>query len=263
MIATGPVNRPRSASQRRPYNSWPIILDHFTGLIIKFPTVNHPTQGQFVVNTKFLVDATGRQANICRKVGVPSSKLDRLIGVGAFIQFEDKATLPHDQLLETVESGWWYSALLPDNILTIVFFSDSDIIAKHHLNKNDNWNRLLLETKHMKQRVRSATALDSKPWVRNASTRISNLPECRNFLAIGDAAASFDPISSMGIGFAMTSALQAARIIQEELAEHHPQRVPHYQQEIGQHFEHYLQLRKRFYQQEKRWPSADFWVRRN
>ena len=102
-----------------------------------------------------------------------------------------------------------------------------------------------------------------KPWIRNAATHISDSTACDNFIAIGDAAASFDPVSSMGIGFAISSACHAARLIQTQLTENTPTKTDIYQQDILANFNNYMKIRSQFYQKETRWASADFWKRRN
>ena len=226
-------------------------------------TLKHPEQGEFTIKAKFLLDATGRQASICRQVGVTSKKYDQLIGVGNFLKYEDGRILEQHQILETAEMGWWYYAALPNDVMTLTFFSDADIISKHQLHKTANWNQLLHKTRQIKNQVKGASTEAGNPWFRNAFSQISYSPECENFLAIGDAAASFDPISSMGIGFAMTSAFQAASIVPAILSKSDPSIVEIYQQDIVKNFENYLSLRKQFYQKEKRWPDSDFWKRRS
>ena len=224
-------------------------------------SLKHPDLDPFVITAKFLVDATGRQANVCRQIGITSKKIDQLTGVGAFLQFNDNRQLEHDILLETVETGWWYSATLPGNAMTVIFFSDADIISKNEYHKDTGWNKLLSETRQMKHRVSGTQA--SARWVKNAHTQITDSTDRKNFLAIGDAAASFDPISSMGIGFAITSACHAASVIRSELSDYDPQRIPVYQSDIERNFQNYSQLRNKIYQQEKRFPLSDFWMRRN
>ncbi|MGZ3756328.1 MAG: lysine-epsilon-oxidase maturase LodB [Mucilaginibacter sp.] len=224
--------------------------------------LKHPTAGVLVVTAKFLMDASGRNASVCRHLGISTKKEDQLTGVGAFLQFADNRLLQHNVLLETVEHGWWYSATLPGNTMTVVFFSDADIISKNEFHKTSGWNRLLSETKQIKHLVKGAHT-NSAPWIRNAHTQISDSTERENFLAIGDAAAAFDPISSMGIGFAITSACHAAAVVKAELTSHDPKRVAIYQDDLQRNFHNYHQLRQKIYQQEQRWPLSDFWLRRN
>lgn len=225
--------------------------------------LQHPENGKLVVHARFLVDATGRHANVCRQLGVSSEKLDTLMGVGAFLNIRDHDATGPGLVLEAAEHGWWYSNILPGNILVIVFFSDADIVTRYKLNKSSGWNELLTRTKQIKQRTKRTFCDQAHPWVRNACTQISRFSERANFLAVGDAASSFDPVSSMGIGFAVSSGCRAAGIIHAGLTNGDTQGPLVYQQDISRNFEQYLKLRRMFYQQEKRWPSSDFWKRRN
>lgn len=225
--------------------------------------LNHVEKGAFTIIAKYLIDATGRKASVCRQIGIRSTKIDSLMGVGAFLQLKGDTTIKHEQLLETTELGWWYRALLPNKVVVATFFTDADIISKHKLSKGSQWNELLGRTKYIKRELNGAKSISAGPWVRNASTQITNSAERDNFVAIGDAASSFDPISSMGIGFAITSACHAARLIRYQLSESRDANTSTYQQDILKNFDNYLKLRKQFYQKEKRWISSSFWERRN
>lgn len=222
--------------------------------------VKHPEKGNFTIHTQYLVDATGRTSNVCRQVDVTSKKYDTLMGVGTFLHHEKK-TLQFEQTLEAVELGWWYSAILPDNTIVVTFFTDADIISEYNLNQIDSWNKMLQKTKYIKRFLEDTTSFSDKLWVRNAQTQISNSSSVDRFIAIGDASASFDPISSMGIGFSISSACHAAKHIQNELSQDMTT-TDVFQQDIEKNFNQYLELRKMFYQQEKRWTSSIFWKRR-
>jgi flavin-dependent dehydrogenase len=226
-------------------------------------TVKHPEKIAFSIHAKYLVDATGRNATICRQVGASAEKMDALMGVGFFFELAEDANLRQEQLLETTEFGWWYVAQLPNNKVVATFFTDADIVSEKQLNQQENWNALLQQTKQVKHKLKGASSLSTKPWVRNAATQISDSSTIDNFIAIGDAAAAFDPISSMGIGFAMTSACHAAKLIQEQLSTETKAESLIYQENLFKNFENYLTIRQQFYQKEKRWLSSPFWQRRN
>jgi len=79
--------------------------------------------------------------------------------------------------------------------------------------------------------------------------------------AIGDAAISFDPLSSQGMFNAMASAMQLKELIGEfgfsdELIKKHLQQT-------HQIWNHYLDHKHIFYQAEKRWENTEFWKRRH
>lgn len=222
--------------------------------------LKHPEQGSFTINSRYLIDATGRQASICHRAGALTKKLDKLTGVGGFFNFPGQRSLANDQLIEATELGWWYSALLPNQTLVVTFFTDADIVSKYQLNQRDHWLQLLRKTSHMKVRLSGAQSNLNKLVVRSAASQISNSNDVRNFVAIGDAACSFDPISSMGLGFAMTSASRAAIALMNDLPN---AAITNYHQDIVGNFESYLPIRKHFYQREQRWPKSEFWGRRH
>ena len=80
-------------------------------------------------------------------------------------------------------------------------------------------------------------------------------------LAVGDAAMSFDPLSSDGISKGLewgrkAAALAAAFCRGDRLA------APAYRQALNEVFSDYLATRHRYYTAERRWPQAPFWRRR-
>jgi len=225
--------------------------------------IKHAEKGEFNIQADYLIDATGRAAHVCRKIGVPSKKHDSLMAVGTFLSFDTEPNSKREQILEATELGWWYTAQLPNNKMVITLFTDADIISENKLHQANDWNYLLSSTKKVKYLANGATALSKKPWVRNAQTQITDPTSIDHFMAIGDAASSFDPISSMGIGFSITSAFHAAKHIQSELSQNKVLTTNSFQKDIEQNFERYLKIRKHYYQQEKRWASSPFWKRRN
>ncbi len=223
----------------------------------------HTEHGEININCKYLIDATGRKSNVCRQIGIPTTTIDKLIGVGAFLQANTNQKIPHRQIIETIEYGWWYTSQLPNNTIAVTLFTDADIISEHKLSETANWNTALAETKHLKHIVSGMISKSPKLYVRDAGSKITNTSQKANFIAIGDAAVSFDPISSMGIGFAMTSGCHAANLVSTQLKVNSNLTSVQYQKDLQNHFMQYLQTKKNYYQQEKRWSSSTFWSRRN
>ncbi|EGM78557.1 flavin-dependent dehydrogenase [Rheinheimera sp. A13L] len=230
----------------------------------------HPTQAPFEIRARYLIDASGRNSSLCRQLGGQSHKLDQLMGAGCFFSCKEQTEGAQEQLIESTEYGWWYGARLPNQQYVATFFSDSDIISKLRLNQRQHWQHLLQQSQHLKRLVKDYTTLSVHPWLRNAASQYSDASTLRNYLAIGDAACAFDPISSMGLGFALTSACHAARLVISELEQQQnlmqatavTQARQLYQQDLHTHFASYQQLRRHFYQTEQRWLHAPFWQRR-
>ena len=78
------------------------------------------------------------------------------------------------------------------------------------------------------------------------------------WLAVGDAAAAYDPISSQGIHKPLSDGLQAAEAIAAVL-EGDTQRLDEYRSSVAARFDNYLSVRNYFHGQEQRWPNSPFW----
>lgn len=229
-------------------------------------SLSHPEQGEFNLQTKFLIDASGLSASVCRKIGYESQKVDQLAAAGCFFQLNDNHQNTREQVIETTPLGWWYKAYLPNQMMVVSFFSDADIISNQRLNTLDVWRQQLQQTSHIKRSLGNAQLLAKKPWVRNSYSQVAGSHEYNNFLATGDAVSSFDPISSMGIGFAISSACHAANVViaqfSDQSDEEKEQQIQNYYRDIKNNFNQYLTLRKTYYQKETRWPDSEFWQRR-
>lgn len=227
----------------------------------------HPVQGDFTLRARYLLDASGRNSALARQLGGRSHRLDQLMGAGMFFQCDVNADPAQDQLIEATEHGWWYGARLPGGQYVATFFSDADLISQLRLNQGNHWWQWLQQSQQLKKRLVGARPLSAHPWLRNAASQYTQIPALPHYLAVGDAACAFDPISSMGLGFAVSSACQAARLVQQALStspaetDEQALRQP-YLQDLQAHFVAYQRLRQQMYQKEQRWTAAPFWQRR-
>ena len=80
-------------------------------------------------------------------------------------------------------------------------------------------------------------------------------------MAVGDAVASYDPISSSGIPRALATGVHGAFIAVDHLFSE-GSLLDTYAQAIEQDFRQYLQTQWQYYQRETRWPDSVFWARR-
>jgi len=230
----------------------------------------HDTHGAFNLSAEFIIDASGRNSVLSTKAGATRNSIDKLTGVGTFLTRNSAINWPSEQIIESTELGWWYAAALPNNRVVVTFFSDADILSSHRLNRPAQWRQLLNESRHLSHILGVHVPHDVQLWVRKANSSITHTESVPQFYAVGDAVCSFDPISSMGLGFAMTCASQAAVLISRALTqskrEPYLQALTHYkiqyQQDIQRNFDDYLSLREHFYQQEQRWFDSPFWQRR-
>lgn len=221
----------------------------------------HTASGESLMSSAYLIDCSGKNALIVKNQQRPVHKEDRLIALYAYYDLPEQFSLHQQTLLETTEHGWYYMSPLPDRKLAIAFMTDADILKKLNLNDPETWLSTGLKTKHIAGKLAQLPAATAFRHYAIHS-RIASLPNQENWTAAGDAAACFDPISSMGIGHAINSGIQAARVA-EAYFNGDFQTAKTYQQLLFKHFENYMEMRHRFYSAEKRWEQAPFWKRRS
>ena len=209
---------------------------------------------------RVVLDATGRSSALARRLGVRRILNDNLVGVVGFFSRVSTERLPPITLVEAVENGWWYSAALPDERLVVAWMTDADLYAQAGNHSARSWLDQLGRTIHTRDRIQSA-ALASRAVIAQAnSSRLERMHGC-NWLAVGDAAMAFDPISGQGIYRALESSMHAASAAQAMLAGSERESAS-YAAALTEAFNTFLDLRRKFYSQETRWPTSAFWQRR-
>lgn len=221
-------------------------------------TLAGPDGGEYTLEARFLIEASGKKASLAKRLGARQQRFDRLVGI---VGFYDGAAHPsHLTLVEAVEAGWWYSARLPDGRGVVAFMSDADLVRDLRASHRDGWLALLAAASHTRERLAGGTLL-APPRVRPAFSHLLHPLSGDGWLAAGDALASFDPLASMGIGHALSSGSHAARVAYDLLTSD-GSLLPSYATSAAQNVQNYLALRQRHYLREGRWPDAPFWARR-
>jgi flavin-dependent dehydrogenase len=210
------------------------------------------------LDARVAVDAGGRAAPLARLAGARRVVLDRLLAIAAFLPADPHGAFDRFTLVEAVAEGWWYSAPLPDGRRIVSFFTDSDVAPR--MCGAPAFRRLLGRAPATAARVRRLPS-GTAPFVTSAGTSRLTAVAGGAWLAVGDAAAAFDPLSSQGVETALSSALRAADAVARHLAGD-PDALPAYPSHVRETWRRYLYERARVYEQETRWPDAPFWKRR-
>jgi flavin-dependent dehydrogenase len=214
------------------------------------------------LTAKFVVDATGRRASFARQQGARKLLLDHLLGVFVFFNQLDETTAAEQMtLVEAFEQGWWYAALLPDARMVVACMSDADIIRQCEMKSPPQWLDHLCKTRHTRGRLRYAEPLTRPAALAAYSHRLDPLAG-EGWLAAGDAATTFDPLSSQGIFKALRSGLLASFAILDYFKGNRAG-LTRYAAALAREYESYLETRLEYYGRERRWPHSPFWQRRH
>jgi flavin-dependent dehydrogenase len=209
------------------------------------------------LSATWVVDASGRACSIARSCGAARVQHDQLIGV---VGFPDVVNMDAEffTMTEALEDGWWYSARLPGDRFVAVWMTDADLIPKGRSALPELYASRLAMAPHTNRRIgagATAVAVTSA-----ASARLDHFSG-PGWLAVGDAALSFDPATGAGVWHALDSAQRAAYAISCELADD-PEPRDEYGRDEAEIFGNYLELIREVYGRNTRWPDAPFWARR-
>ncbi len=210
------------------------------------------------LETDLVVDASGSRAVFARSQG--SVKLhDRpLICLG--LRFGGKHTAGLSALthLESVEEGWWYAARIPGGQVLVTLYSNAATVKQLELQQLQRWIQRLQAAPQTSRWVQRLEPLDEQLMAFPAPSFQLDKVNGARWTAIGDAATTFDPITSNGIIKAVTHGMQAAELILAHL-NGQADALAHFNAVVKQQHAHYLAMRRHYYGLEQRWPDSPFW----
>jgi len=242
-------------------------------------TVDQTNSSSMILKARYILDCSGRRATVASALGIKRHQHDDLF---AFAQRFVSSSEDQDAYtrIEASPDGWFYSNKLP--LMHKTQNRKGEVIEQHerivvfHTDKHSH---------AAKQAVTATgflTLLQDSPKIASyleeagyqATGRIQGAPAggerlsrfCGDgWLAVGDAAQSYDPLSSQGIYKALNSGSMAGQMVHYALAESAKDTffMKRYAQEQSQLWEQYVQQRNDYYASEQRWPKHTFWSRRH
>ncbi len=214
------------------------------------------------VEARYLLDATGRQASLARRLGARRETFDRQVGIFAFFQPEQEG-IPciEDQrtLVEPAAEGWWYAAAQQDGRAVVAFISDADLPAVRRLRDAAAFDQELARTELIAPRLRGVR--ESLPSIHGSASGHLVPYAGEDWLAAGDAALAVDPLSGLGILKALAHGAFAGYALADRLKGKRDA-FTKYRNLLEPEKANYLKHRARFYREEHRYSSATFWTRR-
>jgi flavin-dependent dehydrogenase len=218
------------------------------------------------VRAKFVCDASGRARVLARRLRLPLTMRDRQLGLIGYWQTTqaDDTGDGFNALVESLPNGWFYTAALSTQRRVAGFMTDRTLLpANVRRNASQIYLRALERTRHVKRRLRQFT------WDNNLRifpTYPSLVERCcgPDWLLVGDAASTLDPLCSQGVQKAIASALTSATAVHTLLV--HPERRESViefcdeRERIG--FLSHLAARASYYRREQRFKGKPFWKQR-
>lgn len=211
------------------------------------------------INCEYVIDATGRSSIFSRQLGIERVAIDNLIACWVTL---DNSLENKMSTITATQNGWWYSAVIPGEKRIIAFQTDSDLLPKSTFKSLEAFIELSKENNEITDILDQSDLSTLKfHGVRSANSTILNQACGSKWAAIGDAAMSFDPLSSQGMYNAMACALQLRDLLKEFRFSIKTQNI--YTDQISSIWNQYIAHKNLFYNYEKRWINEEFWKRRH
>ncbi|MGK5544291.1 FAD-dependent monooxygenase [Streptomyces sp. URMC 127] len=211
----------------------------------------------------WVVDATGRRCVIGRRRAA-RDRQDRLIASYALLDRRALHGRGEDQelrtLVEAVPDGWWYTVRVPAGRI-VAYLTDTDLVPPA-LRTPAGFLAHAVRTRHLESRLKGYAPPATAPrWAAAHGLRLSP-PAGAGWLATGDAALSFDPLSSQGILTALHTGARAGRTVDLCLRGAVTEALADYAAFLDGIADAYRGHHAHAYSQERRWPAHPFWRRR-
>ena len=203
------------------------------------------------IRAKVLVDAAGRNGLRLDRTSYRKTE-DILLAIAARILPAKEEPTDLRTYIETTPSGWWYTAPLPQKEMMAMFFTGPEVYN----------NQSFTLAEQLADAPLTASRLQGG---RIASTRVIHAPSscrepvfCDHWIAIGDSASAYDPLSGRGIFKALQQAKLAADALNATL-HGEADGISRYAAEVQREFKSYAVQRRRYYTSEFRWRTFPFW----
>jgi flavin-dependent dehydrogenase len=205
-----------------------------------------------VLNARLIIDATGRPAKLARRLGARRIRHQpQIVTIARWSATRSRSDWLH---IESVPDGWWYTVSDASGAQILACFGDRAASAP-----SLDRMRALAAANLLKSTVALSPATEPEHRaVLNAESAALDRCAGDGWLAIGDAAAAFDPIASQGLSNALASGNAAAHAAYSFLQGKF-YAVNNYSSEMLAAYTFYLQGVQQHYRSEQRWRDHPFW----
>jgi flavin-dependent dehydrogenase len=207
------------------------------------------------IRGRIVVDATGRNG---LRLDAPAAREieDTLLVLVIRVAHPEGRPADLRTQIAAVESGWWYWSPVPDGTSVAMFFTCPDEYRRTRLLAPADWARAAPVLGSL---VNSAPVLEAR-WI-SVSSSLRRALRGDAWVAVGDSASSYDPLSGRGIFKAIRHASLAAQALDVSLRGG-PDGFSGYEARVQGEYRDYRKQRKAHYDLEQRWPSSPFWAGR-
>ncbi|HAZ47322.1 MAG TPA: hypothetical protein DDW76_33045 [Cyanobacteria bacterium UBA11369] len=211
----------------------------------------------YTIKARFLVDATGKHSPFSRKKQRYSAATLALYGYWKNPSFQGA-----ESRVEAGENEWFWGASLPDGTFNAAVFLDRERYAQIGCDRQQFYEDLLAKTTLFQGCLHGS--LETPVQVCDASSYFVTDPIEPDFIRVGEAAFSIDPLSSQGVQVAMMSAFTGSIAVHTILTQ--PDRtdaaIAFYRDRQKETVERNQKTAAQFYADQDLYPPTSFWQSR-
>jgi len=208
------------------------------------------------VSARFIADASGRQGYLPRALNIPRHYFDKLMAFVVNVPSVKIAQFQHPVLVEAQQHCWSLVSQVSEKSTMLAIFSNQTSPDFERYNSFENWHEVSEKSIYFKQFIKNNIHVPVRKV--NASSHICSQLTGRNWLMLGDAAMSFDPLSSHGMTTAMYMADKAGEAIAQYFSGK-SQGLDDYSEQMTSIYNTYLNELVERYNGEQRWSGSPFW----
>lgn len=211
------------------------------------------------IEARFVIDATGSAARFAKSLGIKKHADDKLVATVRFANVKGIAK-GKQVLIEAMPTSWCYHTLLPQQKVVSMVVAEQNESAALKKDGYRFFEQHLATTRFISKRLQQLDLVNCQYHTYPITSGVLPQMEGDNWLAVGDAAASFDPIAAQGIYKGLQHGLMAA----DKVSVWYQQQDSSldYSQIVTNQYQQYLTNRAHMYRLEQRFVDKAFWQHR-
>lgn len=166
---------------------------------------------QDTIKGKIFVDATGRRRALLKVLHIPTQTFDQQLAFTCHLPRIRHPKIKHEVFTELFAQGWGIVSGLDEETNVLTLFTEKNSPLARDFRYYTKWKERLVETQVLQDFLVSDRSVKVKVAIANSS-RAAQIAG-QNWLAVGDTALAFDPLSSHGITNAVYTAWRAQEAI--------------------------------------------------
>jgi len=220
------------------------------------------SQGPLHVSTRLVLDCGGRASSLLKPFGASRRADDRLLCAYVFGVRGVPSQSEGSTYVESVPDGWWYTSASPDGRRVLAWHTDADLMPANLVRSRSQFLEMAGRSRSLSAEIADGSfdGVDA-PRVIAAYSSALTPPVGAGWVAAGDAALSFDPISSQGLFHALYTGLASAAAVERSFLGD-DSGLNDYAARLTSINAAYTRNLKSWYGLERRWRDHTFWRRR-